>query len=98
MRRRHGRRFRLVSELLGQGAAVASENHSCRGLDQDPAVLGDRASGEEEHPAGLAEQRAGRAALKVAPQTVSGLAWALVEDDEVEVHAAAAGIAMPMHE
>ena len=95
--RRHGGRCRLAPELLGQHTAIAQEDRPCRGFDQHPAVVGHRARRENEHAAGLAEQGAGRAALQIAHQSVNGLAGPLVEDDEVEIHAPAADIAVPLH-
>src|SRR5262249_6443493 len=65
-----------------------------RSFDQNPTVVSHRAGRENENAAGLAEQRTGSSPLKIALQSVRGL----VEDDEVKVHAAAAGIAMPLHE
>ena len=55
-------------------------------------------AGRTNTPPGLPSRGAGRAALQIAPQSVSGLAGPLVEDDEVEVQATATDIGVPLHE
>ncbi len=84
--------------MLGQRAAAAAEDDPGRGFEEDRVVGRDLARGQDEHPTRLAEQRAGGAGLEVGLELLGGVAGALVQDDQVQVQAAAAGVGVPLHE
>ena len=64
----------------------------------DRVVGRNLARGQDEHPARLAEQRAGGAGLEVSLELLGSVAGALVQKDQVQVQAAAAGVDVPLHE
>ncbi len=84
--------------LIRQGAASATEDGPRGGGEQHPIIGGDLFRGQDKHPARLAEKRAGSAALEVGLEPVTGVARALIHDDEVQVQATAPCIGVPLHE
>ena len=99
--RGQGRRedgFRWPLELLGQRAASAAEDDPGRGFQEDRVVGRNLARGQDEHPTRLVEQRAGGASLEVSLELLGSVTGALVQKDQVQVQATAAGVDVPLHE
>ena len=84
--------------LIRQGAASATEDGPRGGGEQHPIIDGHLFRGQDEHPARLAEERASGAALEVGLEPVTGVARALIHDDEVQIQATAPCIGVPLHE
>ena len=84
--------------MLGQRAASAAEDDPGRGFQEDRVVGRNLARGQDEHPTRLVEQRAGGASLEVSLELLGSVTGALVQKDQVQVQAAAAGVDVPLHE
>ena len=86
-------------ELLGQRAAFAAEDDPGRGLEQDRGRRpGPGPRRRTNTPPGLSSSGPAGPALEVGLEPLGGVAGPLVEEDEVEVQAAAADVGVPLHE